>query len=66
MGSQLDSPAVALAKRITARLEREELLDVTPADKFVDSLATGKLRESDWKFAVEVVPKAPKKSSKKR
>ncbi|HEX5703912.1 MAG TPA: hypothetical protein VFX97_11975 [Pyrinomonadaceae bacterium] len=66
MGSQPDSPALSLAKRITARLEKEKLLDVTRVDKFVDSLASGKLREGDWKLAVEAVPKSTRKSTKKR
>ena len=66
MASQPDLPALSLAKRITARLEKEELLDVSLVDKFVDSLAAGKLREGDWKLAIEAVPKSSKKSSKKR
>jgi hypothetical protein len=66
MASQSDLPATSLAKRIIARLEKEELLDVSRVDKFVDSLAAGKLREGDWKLAIEAVPKSSKKSSKKR
>ena len=66
MVSKTDSPAMSLAKRIVARLEKEDLLDVTRVDKFADSLATGKLRESDWKLAVEQVPKSIRKSSKKK
>lgn len=66
MASKMDSPAMSLAKKIVARLENEDLLDVSRVDKFVDSLATGKLRESDWKLAIEKVPKSTKKSSKKK
>ena len=66
MGSQVDSPARSLAKRIIARLEKDKLLDVTRVDRFVDSLATGKLRDSDWKLAVEAVPKSTKKSNRKK
>ncbi len=66
MVSKTDSPAMSLAKRIVAHLEKEDLLDVTRVDKFVDSLATGKLRESDWKLAIEKVPKSTRKSSKKK
>jgi hypothetical protein len=66
MASQPDLPATSLAKRITARLEKEDLLDVSRVDKFVDSLAAGKLREGDWRLATEDVPKSSKKSGKKR
>ena len=66
MASQPDLPATSLAKRIIERLEKEGLLDVSRVDKFVDSLATGKLREGDWKLALEAVSKTQKKSSKKR
>ena len=66
MPSRTESPAMALAKKIVARLQKENLLDLTRVDKFVDSLAAGKLREGDWKLAVEEVPKSSKKSSKKR
>ena len=66
MASKTDSPSVSLAKRIVATLEKEELLDVSRVDRFVDLLATGKLREGDWRLVIEKVPKSTKKSSKKK
>jgi len=66
MDSQSDSPAVALAKRITSRLEKEDLLDLSRVDRFIDSLAQGKLRDGDWKLALEKVPKSTRKSTKKK
>lgn len=66
MKSQPDSPAMSLAKRITAKLEGKDLLEVSRVDRFVDSLATGKLRETDWKLALEQVPKSNRKSRKKK
>jgi hypothetical protein len=57
---------MSLAKRITAKLEDNYLLDVSRVDRFVDSLAAGKLRETDWKLALEQVPKPTRKTSKKK
>jgi hypothetical protein len=66
MSAKKDPPAVSLAKRIVDRLEKEELLDVTRVNRFIDSLATGKLRDSDWKLATEAIPRPKKKPMKRR
>lgn len=65
MASSQESPALALAKRIAARLKHEKLLSSDRFDRFTDSLAGGKLKESDWRLALESVLE-PKKSDKKR
>lgn len=59
-------PAFLLAKRIVDRLEKEKLLDATRVNRFVDSLATGKLRESDWKLAIEAIPLPSRKPNRRR
>jgi hypothetical protein len=64
MESSGDSPAVSLAKRIAARLKREKLLS-DRADRFTDALASGKLKEADWRLALEAVLE-PKEKQKKR
>lgn len=59
-----ESPALSLAKRIAARLKREKLVS-DRADRFTDALASGKLKEGDWRLALEVVSE-PKDKQKKR
>ena len=66
MATKKESPASFLAKRIAERLEKEKLLDVTRVNRFVDSLAMGKLRESDWKLAIEAIPLPSKKPNRRR
>jgi hypothetical protein len=66
MASKRDSPALSLSKRIVAKLEKEDLLDLSRVDRFVDLLASGKLRDGDWKLAIEKVPKSTKKSTKRK
>ena len=55
MASSQESPALALAKRIAGRLKREKLLVPDRFDRFTDSLASGKLKEGDWRLALELV-----------
>jgi hypothetical protein len=53
MASSQEPPALSLAKRIAARLKREKLVSSDRFDRFTDSLASGKLKESDWRLALE-------------
>lgn len=66
MASTKQSPAFSVAKKIVSSLEQEGLLDVSRVDRFLESLANGKLREGDWKLAIEKVERTPRKSKKKR
>jgi hypothetical protein len=61
-----ETPASSLAKRITDRLVKEKLLAPDRADQFSLSLASGKLKEGDWRFELEPVQKPKKKSTKER
>jgi hypothetical protein len=63
MASSQESPALALAKRIATRLKHEKLLS-DRADRFTEALASGKLKEADWRFALEAVLE-PKNKQKK-
>jgi hypothetical protein len=65
MASSQESPALSLAKRIAARLKREKLLSSDRFDRFNDSLASGKLKESDWRLALESVLEPTKKPKNK-
>jgi hypothetical protein len=64
MESSRESPALTLARRIAARLKREKLLS-DRADRFTDALANGKLKEGDWRLALEAVSE-PMDKQKKR
>ena len=64
MADTKQAPAQALANRITARLVKENLLTEDRAARFSTALASGKLKDSDWRLAIEAVkqPK-PKRST---
>ena len=49
----MDAPAADLAKKIVDRLVEEKLISEKSADKFVKDLANGKVRQEDWRTAVE-------------
>lgn len=55
--SAKDPPSFLLAKRIAERLVKERLLESRKVDRFVQLLADGKLKESDWRLDLEAVAK---------
>ena len=57
------TPAQALANRITIRLVKENLLAESRAAQFSVALATGKLKTADWRLAIEAVKQPNHKPS---
>jgi hypothetical protein len=65
MGESHQPPALSLAKNIAARLVRDGLLKAERADRFINALAAGQLKQSDWRLALEADPKRREKPQKK-
>ena len=47
------SPSLELATRVVERLASEQLITSEDAKKLVGSYAEGKLRQEDWRLALE-------------
>jgi hypothetical protein len=56
----MDSPSDALAQRIVDKLVKEKILTAAEARKLLPKLVEGKLRQEDWRLAVEI-SSTPKK-----
>lgn len=63
MPAKRETPAEALARVISERMKKEKLLDPDRATRFAASLASGKLKDSDWRLEIEsaVTAKNPRK-----
>jgi hypothetical protein len=63
MPAKRETPAEALARVITDRMKKEKLLDPDRAARFSASLASGKLKDSDWRLEIEsaAIAKNPRK-----
>lgn len=49
----MTTPSQALAKIVIEKLAAEKLITSDDAKKMVDNYATGKLRQEDWRLALE-------------
>lgn len=64
MTNKRETPAEALARKIGERMSREKLLQPERLDNFISKLASGKLKESDWRLELETSAKPPKPRKK--
>lgn len=53
----MDTPSLALATKITERLVREGLITAEAGKRLQPKLSEGKLKEEDWRLAVELAQK---------
>jgi hypothetical protein len=53
----MDTPSQALAAKITERLVRESLITSEAGKRLQPKLSEGKLKEEDWRLAVELAQK---------
>ena len=60
MTSKRETPAETLAKRITERMLKENLLHSDRVNNFLSKFVIGKLKESDWRIEIEASAKPVK------